>query len=167
MNERIRAREIRLIDENGAQAGILSSRDAIKYAKERNLDLIEVAPNANPPVCRVMDYGKYKYEQSKKERDSQKKQRQSELKAIRMRPGIDEHDWQFKYRNVLKFLKSGNKVKVTVIFRSREFTHPEFAKEALQRMGNGAKEEGVGVIEKAPAMEGRMMTMILAPSDNK
>ena len=114
-----------------------------------------------------MDYGKYKYEQSKKERDSQKKQRQSELKAIRMRPGIDEHDWQFKYRNVLKFLKSGNKVKVTVIFRSREFTHPEFARDALYRMGNGAKEEGVGVIEKAPAMEGRMMTMILAPTDNK
>lgn len=129
--------------------------------------MIEVAANANPPVCRVMDYGKYKYEQGKKERDAKKKQKQSELKTIRMRPDIDEHDWQFKYRNTVKFLRNGNKVKVNVIFRSREFSHPEFARNALLRMAEGVKEENVGVMEKAPAMEGRMMVMMLAPIDEK
>lgn len=164
VNERIRAREVRLVDENGGQVGVVPFREALQYARERDLDLIEVAPNANPPVCRVMDYGKYKYELGKKERDAQKKQKMTELKGIRMRPGIDEHDFQFKLRNAIKFLKAGHKVKVTVIFRSREFTHPEFAKTALERMAEICKEEGVGTTEKAAAMEGRTMTMILAPS---
>lgn len=128
------------------------------------MDLIEVASNATPPVCRVMDYGKYKYEQGKRERDAQKKQRMTELKGIRMRPGIDEHDWTFKYKNAVKFLQAGNKVKITVIFRSREFTHPEFAREALQKMADGVVETGVGTVERAPMMEGRTMTMILAPA---
>lgn len=138
-------------------------REALDYARGRGLDLIEVAPGGNPPVCRVMDYGKYRYEQGKREREAQKKQRLTELKGIRMRPGIDDHDFQFKLRNAIKFLKAGNKVKVTVIFRSREFTHPEFAREALLRMAETAREEGIGTVEKPAAMEGRTMTMILAP----
>jgi translation initiation factor IF-3 len=164
VNERIRAREVRLIDENGAQVGVLGFREALAYARERGLDLIEVAGNATPPVCRVMDYGKFRYEQGKRERDAQKKQRMSELKGIRMRPGTDEHDFQFKLRNAVKFLKAGHKVKVTVIFRSREFTHPEFARESLNRMAEIIKEEGAGTVERPPLMEGRTMTMILAPA---
>ncbi len=139
-------------------------REALEFARERGLDLIEVAGNANPPVCRVMDYGKYKYEQGKRERDAVKKQRMTELKGIRMRPGTDEHDLQFKINNAIKFLKAGHKVKVTVIFRSREFTHPEFARESLGRMAEIAKESGVGTVERPAQMEGRTMTMILAPS---
>ena len=135
----------------------------MQYAKDRGLDIIEVAGNANPPVCRIMDYGKYRYEQGKRERDAQKKQKMTELKGIRMRPGTDEHDFQFKIKNAMKFLKSGNKVKVTVIFRSREFTHPEIARESLQRMAQIAVDEGVARVDKAPSMEGRTMTMILAP----
>ena len=142
----------------------MSFREALEFARERGLDLIEVAGNANPPVCRVMDYGKFKYEQGKREREAQKKQRMSEMKGIRMRPGTDEHDFQFKLNNALKFLKAGHKVKVTVIFRSREFTHPEFARDALGRMAEIAKESGVGAVERPAQMEGRTMTMILTPT---
>ncbi|MCL5104445.1 MAG: translation initiation factor IF-3 [Armatimonadetes bacterium] len=163
VNERIRAREVRLIDENGAQVGIIPFRDALQYAKDRGLDLIEVSGNATPPVCRIMDYGKYRYEQGKRERESQKKQKMTELKGIRMRPGTDEHDFQFKLRNAVRFLKAGHKVKVTVIFRSREFTHPEFARDSLNRMAEIVKEEGVGTVERTAMMEGRTMTLILAP----
>jgi translation initiation factor IF-3 len=130
-------------------------------ARERGLDLIEVAPTAAPPVCRIMDYGKYKYEQSRREREAHKKQRMSEMKGIRMRPGIDEHDFQFKLKNALKFLNGGDKVKFTVIFRSREITHPEFARRSLQRIAEAADE--IAILEKAPSMEGRTMTMILTP----
>lgn len=154
---------MRLIDENGVQVGIVPLRDALQFAKDRGLDLIEVAPTATPPVCRVMDYGKYRYEQGKREREAQKKQRMGEIKGIRMRPGTDEHDFQFKVRNAIKFLKQGHKVKVTVIFRSREFTHPEFARESLDRMAEIVKGEGVGTVERPAQMEGRTMTMILAP----
>lgn len=125
--------------------------------------MIEVASNANPPVCRIMDYGKYKYELGKREREAQKKQRMTDLKGIRMRPGIDEHDFDFKLKNALKFLKAGHKVKITVIFRSREFTHPEFARDSLNKMAEIAKESGIGTVEKAASMEGRTMTMVLAP----
>ena len=163
VNERIRAREVRLIDESGGQVGVVSFREALETARDRGLDLIEVSPTANPPVCRIMDYGKYKYELGKREREAQKKQRMSEIKGIRMRPGTDDHDLQFKIRNAVKFLKDGHKVKVTVIFRSREFTHPEFARDSLQKMANVVKEENVGTIEKPASMEGRTMTMILAP----
>ncbi|NLN77327.1 MAG: translation initiation factor IF-3 [Armatimonadetes bacterium] len=167
VNERIRAREVRLIDENGVQVGIIPFREALDMAKQRGLDVIEVSPTANPPVCRIMDYGKYKYELGKREREAQKKQRMTEVKGIRMRPGTDEHDFQFKLRNALKFLKEGHKVKVTVIFRSREFTHPEFARESLNRMAEIAKEENVATVEKSASMEGRTMTMILAPITEK
>jgi len=142
-------------------------REALDYAKGRGLDLIEVAGNADPPVCRVMDYGKYRYEQGKRERDAQKKQRMTELKGIRMRPGTDEHDFQFKVKNALKFLEQGHKVKVTVIFRSREFTHPEFARTSLERMAELAKEAGIGKVERPPLMEGRTMTLLLAPAETE
>jgi translation initiation factor IF-3 len=147
----------------GAQLGIVPFREAMQIARDRGLDLIEVAGNANPPVCRIMDYGKYRYEQGKRERDAQKKQRMTELKGIRMRPGTDEHDFQFKLVNAIKFLKAGHKVKVTVIFRSREFTHPEFARDSLNRMAELVKEKGAGTVERPALMEGRTMTMILAP----
>lgn len=153
-----------MIDENGGQSGIVPFREALEYAKSRGLDLIAVAETANPPVCRVMDYGKFRYEQGKRERDAVKKQRQTEIKTIRMRPGTDEHDFQFKLRNVIKFLEQGHKVKVLVIFRSREFTHPEFAHESLNRMAETVKESGIGKLEKSPSMEGRTMTMVLAPA---
>jgi translation initiation factor IF-3 len=141
----------------------VSFREAYESARDRGLDLIEVSPTANPPVCRIMDYGKYKYELGKRERETQKKQKMTEIKGIRMRPGIDEHDFQFKLVNALKFLKAGHKVKVTVIFRSREFTHPEFARESLSRMAETVKEQNLGTVEKSASMEGRTMTMILAP----
>jgi translation initiation factor IF-3 len=163
VNERIRAREVRLIDEMGAQVGIVPFREALDMAKSRGLDVIEVSPTANPPVCRIMDYGKYKYELGKREREAQKKQKMTEIKGIRMRPGTDEHDFQFKLRNAIKFLKAGHKVKVTVIFRSREFTHPEFARDSLHRMAEVVKEENAGTVERSAGMEGRTMTMILAP----
>lgn len=161
MNESIRARECRLIDDHGAQVGVVSVRDALDMARSRNLDLIEVAPTAVPPVCRIMDYGKWKYEQGKRDREAAKKQHQTEIKGIRMRPRTDEHDFQFKLKNALKFLQEGDKVKVTVIFRAREITHPEFARRSLDRMAEAASE--VAVIEKSPSMEGRTMTMILSP----
>ena len=138
-------------------------REALMFARDKGLDLIEVSSAANPPVCRVMDYGKYRYEQGKRDREAQKKQKMTELKGVRMRPGTDEHDFQFKLRNAVKFLKAGHKVKVTVIFRSREFTHPEFARDALNRMAEIVKEQAVGTVERPAMMEGRTMTMILAP----
>jgi translation initiation factor IF-3 len=141
--------------------GIVPFRQALELAHDKGLDLIEVAPTGNPPVCRIMDYGKWRYEQGKRDREAHKKQKASEVKGIRMRPGIDEHDFQFKLNNAMKFLKAGDKVKITVIFRSREITHPEFARRSLQRMAEASQE--IAVLEKAPSMEGRTMTMILSP----
>lgn len=161
VNERIRARECRLIDENGEQLGIVSVKDALNISREKGLDLIEVAPSAVPPVCKIMDYGKYKYEQGKREREAHKKQRVTEMKDIKMRPGIDEHDYQFKLRHAIKFLQEGDKVKVTIVFKSREITHPEFAQRTLERLAQDASE--YGVVEKPPTMEGKTMIMILSP----
>ncbi len=139
----------------------MNVRDALVLAKERGLDLIEVAPTAVPPVCRIMDYGKHKYETAKKDRESHKKQKGGDLKGVWMRPQTDEHDFKFKLKNALKFLGDGDKVKVTIRFRSREITHPEFARKLLDRVVEAA--DGIAIVEKAPAMEGRTMTMILAP----
>ncbi|MCL6628410.1 MAG: translation initiation factor IF-3 [Armatimonadetes bacterium] len=161
VNERIRARECRLIDETGAQLGITSVRDALALAREKGLDLIEVAPTATPPVCKIMDYGKYKYEQEKREREARKKQHVSEMKGLTLRPTTDEHDYQVLVKHALRFLREGDKVKVTVRFRSREITHPELAQRQLERMVQDVSD--VGVVEKPPAMEGRTMTMILSP----
>lgn len=140
-------------------------REALEIAKESGLDLIEVAPMAVPPVCRIMDYGKHKYETAKKERESHKKQKGGDLKGVWFRPQTDEHDFNFKLKNALKFLQDGDKVKITIRFRSREITHPEFGRKLLDRVVEAAN--GVAVIEKPPGMEGRTMTMILAPGQNK
>ena len=138
---------------------------AMEMAKEADLDLVEVAPTAVPPVCRLLDYGKFKYEQAKKERDSRKLQHASVLREIRMRPKIDTHDLQMKARNAEKFLKSGDKVKVTVMFRGREMVHPEIGRAILERVAEQLKD--VSVIEKSPNMEGRFLSAILAPGHTK
>ncbi|MCX6375197.1 MAG: translation initiation factor IF-3 [Armatimonadetes bacterium] len=161
INERIRARECRLIDDAGQQVGIVNVREALAMARGKGLDLIEVAPTAAPPVCKIMDFGKYKYDQGKRDREARKKQHVSEMKGIKMRPGIDEHDFQFKLKHVQKFLTDGDKVKITVIFRSREITHPEIARRSLDRITQETAE--MAVLEKPPGMEGRTMTMILTP----
>lgn len=161
INERIRARECRLIDDAGEQLGVVNTREALSLAREKGLDLIEVSPTANPPVCKIMDYGKYKYEQGKREREARKKSHVSEIKGVKLRPSIDEHDFQFKLKNALKFLQEGDKVKFTVIFRSREITHPEIARRSLDRIAEASAD--VAVVEKPASMEGRTMTMVLSP----
>jgi translation initiation factor IF-3 len=162
MNERIRYPEIRVIDENGVQLGIMSTREALNRARDRSLDLIEVASEAQPPVCRIVNYGKFKYEQSKREREAAKKHKQSDLKGIKMFPHIDQHDFEVKLRSTLKFLQDGDKVKVTVAFKGREITHPEFGRELLEKIIVATNELGAQV-EKAPSMDGRQMIMILSP----
>jgi translation initiation factor IF-3 len=164
INERIRAREILVIDDTGNKLGIMSPREALDLARERGQDLIEVAPQAQPPVCRILDYGKFKYEQGKREREAAKKSRQSELKGMTLRPGTDDHDLEFKIKNIVKFLGDGDKVKVTVRFRSREMSHPEFARAALDKIVDAITEAAVGVVERPAIMEGRQMIMILAPA---
>ena len=142
----------------------MAPRDAVEIARSRGLDLIEVAPNANPPVCRIMDYGKFKYEQGKREREAAKKQRQAaEIKGMTLRPGTDDHDLDFKIKNIIKFLGEGDKVKVTVRFKSREMSHPEFAYAALNKITEATNASGVGTVERHPIMEGRQMIMVLAP----
>ena len=139
----------------------MAPRDAMMIARERGIDLIEVAPQAQPPVCKIMDYGKYKYEQAKKEKESAKKHKQSELKGIQMFPNIEEHDFTTKVRSAIKFLEDGDKVKVTIRFKGRQITHPEFGRQQLDKVIQMTAE--VGQVEKPAAMEGRMMTMILSP----
>ena len=145
INERIRVREVRLIDEEGRQAGIVPTRDALMRSKEVGLDLIEVAPTAVPPVCRIMDYGKFKYEQAKRERDASKRSAQTELRMIRVRPNIDEHDFDVKLKNARKFLEDGDKTRIFVVFRSREFTHPEFGRTLLAKFQEGLANAGTPV----------------------
>jgi translation initiation factor IF-3 len=156
-----RVRDVRLIDDEGEQKGVVNVREALEMAKERGLDLIEVAPMANPPVCRIMDYGKYKYDQQKKDKESHKKQKGGDLKGVWLRPATDDHDFDFKVKNAMKFLKEGDKVKVVVRFRAREITHPEFARKLLDRVIEMSND--IATVEKAPAMEGRTMTLILSP----
>ena len=161
VNERIRVREVRLIDEEGHQAGVVQTRDALQRARDNGMDLIEVAPNANPPVCRIMDYGKFKYEQAKREKEAHKKSKQAELALIRVRPNIDDHDLNVKLKNARKFLENGDKVRAFVVFRSREFTHPEFGRKLLGRFIDDLAD--VANVEKPIGMEGRQMTLVLVP----
>ncbi|MCL6551554.1 MAG: translation initiation factor IF-3 [Firmicutes bacterium] len=161
VNERIRAREVRLIGPNGEQLGILPTRDALAKAQEYNLDLVEVAPTATPPVCKIMDFGRYKYEQSKRERDAHRKTRGGDLKGMRMSPKIGEHDFQVKVRQVHEFLKDGHKVRVAMWFRGREMAHPKVGEDLLRRLA--AQVGDVGVVERMPTLEGRNMIMILSP----
>jgi translation initiation factor IF-3 len=162
INEEIRASEVRLIDEDGAQLGVVPINEALQIARTRDTDLVEVAPNAQPPVCRLMDYGKFLYERSKREREARRTQKQTEVKEIRLRPKTGEHDIAYKIRDARRFLQKGAKVKVRIRFRGREITHPEVARDLLDRI---AKElSDVAVVEKAGEMEGRTMLMILSPS---
>jgi translation initiation factor IF-3 len=161
INEQIRVREVRLIDDEGNQKGIIPILDAIKMAKDANLDLVEIAPQASPPVCKILDYGKFKFEQEKKVRDSKKKQKLQKMKEIRMQPKIDDHDLDFKSKHVLDFLNEGNKVKVTIRFRGRELAHTERGLDVLKQVLDRLNNEYV--LEKPPLMEGRFMSMMLGP----
>ncbi len=165
MNERIRVREVRLIDEEGQQVGIIPTREALMIARERGLDLVEVGPNSSPPVCRLMDYGRYRYEQSRKERDQRKNQHVTRVKEVRVEPKIGEHDLETKGRQAERFLKSGDKVKLSVLFRGRSITHPELGRDLLQRLADQLSE--IGVVEQGARMEGRTMTMYMAPTRAK
>lgn len=162
MNERIRIREVRLIDDEGAQIGIIPTRDALEMAREKGLDLVEVAPNASPPVCRLMDYGKFRYEQSRKERDSRRNQHVTKLKEVRVEPKIGKADLETKGRQAARFLDGGDKVKLTVLFRGRSITHPELGRDLLDQLAVLLQDHGT--IEQTPRMEGRTMTMYMAPS---
>ncbi|MFH1874907.1 MAG: translation initiation factor IF-3 [Pseudomonadota bacterium] len=164
-NHRIRVPEIRLIDAVGNQLGVYATQIAIKMAQEDGLDLVEVSPNARPPVCKIMDYGKYKYEQSKKRHEAKKKQVVIRTKEIKLRPSTDEHDFQTKLKHVKRFLEEGDKVKVSIRFRGREMAHRELGQEHLERI---VKEvAGLGETDQAPKMEGKMLSMLLAPTKRK
>ena len=161
LNDDITYDQIRLVSDSGEQLGILSPDEARKIAEERAMDLVEIAPNAEPPVCRLMDYGKYLYASAKKKQESKKKQKQITVKEIKFRPGTDIGDYDIKVRNLTKFLDAGNKVKVTLRFRGREMAHQELGMEMLKRVEEDLKE--IGVVEQMPKMEGRQMVMVLAP----
>ncbi|MFI5003874.1 MAG: translation initiation factor IF-3 [Solirubrobacterales bacterium] len=162
VNERIRVPEVRLIDDQGAQVGVLKTPDALRFAQERDLDLVEVAPEARPPVCRVLDYSKYKYEQAQKVKQARKHQQQITVREIKFRPKIAQHDYDTKKHHVERFLRHRDKVKVTIMFRGREVTHPERGTLILDRLAEELTE--LGVVEQRPMQEGRNMTMMLGPS---
>ncbi|MBZ0160877.1 translation initiation factor IF-3 [Candidatus Methylomirabilis sp.] len=161
MNERIRIKEVRVISPEGAQLGILPIQEALETAQKLALDLVEVAPEAKPPVCRIMNYGKYRYEQSKKTREARKKQTVIQVKEIKLRPKTEDHDFQFKAKHAERFLKEGNKTKVTMMFRGREMVHLDRGKVQLDRFAEALKE--IAIIEQRPRQEGRNMVMILTP----
>ncbi|HIB64514.1 MAG TPA: translation initiation factor IF-3 [Phycisphaerales bacterium] len=160
MNERIRAREVRVVDETGKNLGTMHPRDATRIAKEKKLDLVEVSPNAEPPVCKILDYGKWRYERDKQRKES-KPAKSVSLREVKMRPKIGEHDFQVKRKQVERLLKGGDKVKVLLRFRGREVVHQDLAVELLMRVSREV--EGLGVIESKPAMQGRQMSLVLAP----
>jgi translation initiation factor IF-3 len=161
VNEQIRISPVRLIDADGSQVGIVALDEARERAADEGLDLVEVAPEARPPVVKVMDYGKFKYEEARAAREARKKQHTIQVKEVKFRPGIEEHDYEFKMRHARRFLEEGNKVKLTMRFRGRQVTHPEIGREVLMR-ATGDLEE-VGQIESHPSFEGRIMSMMLAP----
>ncbi|WP_119328654.1 translation initiation factor IF-3 [Cysteiniphilum halobium] len=161
INENIRAKEVRLIGPEGEQIGVVSLRQALTQAEEHGMDLVEIAAQAEPPVCRIMDYGKFLFEQGKKKAAAKKKQKQMQVKEIKIRPGTDVGDYQVKLRNLIKFLESGDKVKITVRFRGREMAHQELGVDMLKRLEADLDE--YGVVEHRPKMEGRQMVMVLGP----
>ncbi|WP_140321954.1 translation initiation factor IF-3 [Oceanobacillus rekensis] len=165
VNEKIRAREVRLIDSNGDQLGVKTRQEALEIATKRNEDLVMVAPNAKPPVCRIMDFGKFRFEQQKKEKDARKKQKIINIKEVRFTPGIGDHDFETKLKNARKFLEKGDKVKAAVRFRGRAITHKELGREVLDRFAEEVKD--IATIETKPKMEGRNMFMMVAPVNEK
>ena len=165
INEEIRDKELRVIGANGDQLGIMSSADALALAEEKELDLVKIAPNAVPPVCKIMDYGKFRFEQLKKEKEAKKNQKVVEIKEIRMSPSIDTNDFNTKVKNAMKFLNDGNRVKVTVRFRGREMAHTSLGEVLLKQFGESCAE--VATVEKGATLEGRNMSMFLSPKNSK
>lgn len=161
VNEDIRTKEVRVVGSDGSQLGIMLVKDALKLAFDEKLDLVEVAPTARPPVCRIMDYGRHKYEQSKRDKEAKKKQKLVTVKEVKIRPNIEEHDFVVKLKNVQRFIADGDKVKATVVFRGREITHAEQGKQVLLRLAQAVAD--TVIIEREPKLEGRNMIMILAP----
>ena len=161
VNDQIRISPVRFIGEDGEQVGIISLDDARERAEETGLDLVEVAPDARPPVVKLMDYGKFKYEEARAAREAKKKQHHIQVKEVKFRPGIEEHDYEFKTRHARRFLEEGNKVKLTMMFRGRQVTHPEIGREVLERVCEDL--EDVGKVESQPSFEGRIMSMVIAP----
>ncbi len=164
VNEAIRVPRVRLVDADGSQVGIKTRDEALEYAHSKDLDLVEVAPNADPPVCRIMDYGKYRYEQEQKAKTARKHQTQINVKEIKLRPKIGVHDYETKKGHVVRFLRDRAKVKVTIMFRGREATHPERGRDLLMRLADDVQE--LGHIESQPILDGRNMVMVLAPHKN-
>jgi translation initiation factor IF-3 len=165
VNEGIRAREVRLIGQNGDQLGIKTRQEALELATTANLDLVMVAPTAKPPVCRIMDYGKFRFEQQKKDKEARKNQKIISLKEVRLSPTIDEHDFNTKLRNAIKFLEKGDKVKASIRFKGRAITHKEIGQRVLDRFSAACTE--VSTVESAPRMDGRSMFLVLAPKNDK
>jgi translation initiation factor IF-3 len=161
INSAIRDKEVRLIDSDGTMIGIVSAKEAQLKANERELDLVKIAPNANPPVCKIMDYGKYLYEQNKRDKEAKKKQTIIEVKELRLSAKIEEHDFSFKAKNAIKFLGSGDKVKVSIRFRGREIAYSKMGREVMEKFAETVKE--FGKVDRPPVMEGRTMSMILVP----
>lgn len=165
INEQIRIKEIRVVGDEGEQLGVMSPREAMEIANERHLDLVEIAPTAKPPVCRIMDYGKYRYEQQKREKEAKKKQKVIDVKEVKFRPGIEDHDFEVKLKNAMRFLNDGDKVKCTIMFRGRELTHPELGEALLDRVAEKLK--NVAVVARKSKLEGRNMIMIVDPKPKK
>ena len=165
INEEIRIREVRVTSATGEQLGIMATQDALAMAEEQHLDLVEVAPKAKPPVCRIMDFGKYRYEQQKREKEAKKKQKVITIKEVKLRPNIEQHDFDVKLKNALRFVEEGNKVKVTIMFRGREMSHQELGRDVLHRVAEQLKD--LVSIERDVRLEGKNMIMILAPKASK
>ncbi len=165
INHAIRAPEVRVITHDGEQLGVLSLREALEAAEARQLDLVEVSPMATPPVCRIMDYGKFKYQQSKKQQEAKKKQVQVQVKEVKIRPKTDDHDLDFKVKHVRRFLEEGNKAKVTLVFRGREITHQDIGRSVIEKFA--AELADIAVVEVQPRVDGRQMFMIVAPKAKK
>jgi translation initiation factor IF-3 len=161
INQEITSLKVRLVDERGEMIGVVNRNDAIQRASEAGLDLVEVAANADPPVCKILDFGKFKYEEQKRKNEARKKQKIIEVKEIKLRPGIDDHDYDVKMRSMLKFIDEGDKVKVTMRFRGRELAHQELGMDVLMRVRDDL--DKIAKIEQHPRMEGRQMTMVLSP----
>ena len=161
VNDQIESAQIRLIDQDGGMVGVVTLHKALQLAYDAGLDLVEISPGADPPVCKLLDIGKYKYEQQKKQNEARKKQKVIEIKEIKMRPGIDDHDYDVKKRAMIRFLEEGDKVKITLRFRGREMVHSELGARVLERVRNDLAE--VAKVEMSPRMEGRQMTMVVAP----
>ncbi len=161
LNHRIRVPEIRVIDSEGNQLGVMDTREALSIAREQGLDLVEIAPTAQPPVCRILDYGKYKYETAKKTKEAKKKAHTVDVKGIRMRYGTEAHDLEYRVKDTIRFLQEGNKVQVTLIFRGREVSHPEIGRAQLEKLAQLVSE--AGSVERPPVLEGKRMTLLLTP----